>query len=312
VAFSAARWARSELSVLRFDYAGWPLKEKATFLTEAPVSEAKDAAFDEDRDADGYVNNWTRLWCWRPDLLSAFRELRASLMGSSALADRDWAVLVTATAAERNDSYCSLAWGTRLATLTDETTAAQVIAGAPAPALSEREAALADWARQVVRDPNATTERDIARLREVGLGDQEIFEATAFVAFRLAFSAINDALGAAPTRSSPTRRRQRYEPRSTTGGRPHRRRRLGERFPAAFSSSCSRAVVSQLTHMGGGAAAINPYRAVGIRRSGQTVRWTCAITVDSRPPAAHTRCAMRAQSQSAGRSGVGSTPSTSI
>jgi hypothetical protein len=28
--------------------------------------------------------------------------------------------------------------------------------------------------------------------------DQEIFEATAFVAFRLAFSAINDALGAAP------------------------------------------------------------------------------------------------------------------
>jgi hypothetical protein len=28
--------------------------------------------------------------------------------------------------------------------------------------------------------------------------DYEIFEATAFIAFRLAFSAINDALGAAP------------------------------------------------------------------------------------------------------------------
>lgn len=181
-----------------FDYAGWLLTEKTTFLSEAPTSEAKDAAFADDRDADGYVNNWTRLWCWRPDLLTAFAELRASLMGSSALADRDWAVLVTATAAERNDSYCSLAWGTRLAKLSDDATAAQIIAGAPAPALSEREAALADWARQVVRDPNATTEGDIARLREVGLGDQEIFEATAFVAFRLAFSAVNDALGAAP------------------------------------------------------------------------------------------------------------------
>ncbi len=183
---------------LTVDYAGWPLTEEATFLREAPGSEAKEAAFAADRDADGYVNNWTRLWCWRPDLLVAFRDLRTGLMGASALTDRDWAVLVTTTAAERNDSYCSLAWGTRLAKLTDDATAAQVIAGAPAPALSQREAALADWARQVVRDPNATTESDIARLREVGLGDQEIFEATAFVAFRLAFSVINDALGAAP------------------------------------------------------------------------------------------------------------------
>jgi alkylhydroperoxidase/carboxymuconolactone decarboxylase family protein YurZ len=49
-----------------------------------------------------------------------------------------------------------------------------------------------------VRDPNATTEGQIERLREAGLGDREIFEATAFVAFRLAFSTINDALGAAP------------------------------------------------------------------------------------------------------------------
>jgi uncharacterized protein YciW len=57
---------------------------------------------------------------------------------------------------------------------------------------------LASWARQVVRDPNATTEDQIERLREAGLGDREIFEATAFVAFRLAFSTINDALGAAP------------------------------------------------------------------------------------------------------------------
>jgi hypothetical protein len=51
-----------------------------------------------------------------------------------------------------------------------------------------------------VRDPNATTERDLARLREVGLGDREIFEATAWIGFRLAFSTVNDALGASPDR----------------------------------------------------------------------------------------------------------------
>ena len=104
------------------------------------------------------------------------------------------------TVAELNDSYCALAWGPRLAKLSDDETAAQVLSGASAPALSDREAALAAWAREIVRDPNTTTDSDVARLREVGLGDREIFEATAFIAFRLAFSTVNDALGAAPDR----------------------------------------------------------------------------------------------------------------
>jgi uncharacterized peroxidase-related enzyme len=168
------------------------------FLGEPPPSDARDAAFGDDREADGYVNNVTRLWCWQPDLATAFVALRSDLMRSSALSDRDWAVLVTSAASELKDSYCSLAWGVRLARLTDDGTAAEVIAAKAAPALSEREAALGDWARQVVRDPNATTNADVERLRELGLGDREIFEATAFVAFRLAFSTINDALGTLP------------------------------------------------------------------------------------------------------------------
>ena len=168
------------------------------FLQEAPASEARDAVYDEDREEDGYVANHTRLWSWRPDLRKAFLEQRFGVMSSSSLTDRDWAVLVTATVAERDDSYCSLAWGRAPGRASDEETAAQVIAGGAAPGLSERERALADWARQVVRDPNATTEADVARLREVGLSDREIFEATAFIAFRLAFSTVNDALGGAP------------------------------------------------------------------------------------------------------------------
>jgi uncharacterized peroxidase-related enzyme len=167
------------------------------FLGEPPASETSDAAYAADREADGYVSNLTRLWCWRPDLDASFGALR-NLLGSSALTEREWAVLVSSAVAERDDSYCSLAWGARLAKLADDETAAQVIAGVPAPALSDREAALAAWARQVVRDPNSTTSDDVARLREMGLSDREIFEATALIAFRLAFSTINDALGAAP------------------------------------------------------------------------------------------------------------------
>jgi uncharacterized peroxidase-related enzyme len=168
------------------------------FLEDPPHSKEVEADFEADREEDGYVTNGTRLWAWRPGLFGEFRALRSELMQSSALADRDWAILVTATASQLNDSYCSLAWGPRLAELSDAETSAQVLTGLPASSLSERENALAEWARKVVRDPNATTSEDVARLREVGLGEQEIFDATAFIAFRLALATVNDALGAAP------------------------------------------------------------------------------------------------------------------
>ena len=174
---------------------------QGSFLDEPPETEASRRLYDADRAEDGYVANHTRLWGWRPDLSEGFTALRRTLAASSALRDRDWAVLVTATAAALGDSYCSLAWGSRLARLSDDETAAAVLEGAELPdGLSEREAALADWARRVVREPNATGADDVARLRGLGLGDREIFEATAFIAFRLAFSTVNDALGAAPDR----------------------------------------------------------------------------------------------------------------
>jgi uncharacterized peroxidase-related enzyme len=174
------------------------VSHETMFLEEPPASDDREAMYEADRQEDGFVNNHTRLWSWRPDLRSAFLALRSSLMRASDLTDRDWAILVTATASELRDSYCSLAWGARLAQLGDDETAAEVLAARPAPALSEREAALREWARRVVRDANATTKADVERLRAVGLGDREVFEATAFIAFRLAFSTINDALGALP------------------------------------------------------------------------------------------------------------------
>jgi alkylhydroperoxidase family enzyme len=172
--------------------------ESPTFLGLAPESAEARALLEQDRESDGYVGNLTLLWCWRPDVHGLFAGLRRALTGDSSLSARELAVLVSAAAAARGDSYCSLAWGSRLAGLSDEATATGVLSGRSTPALSEREEALAAWARQVVGDPNGTTRHDVERLRAAGLYDREIFEATAFVAFRLAFSTVNDALGVAP------------------------------------------------------------------------------------------------------------------
>jgi len=173
--------------------------EQTSFLSEPPETEHVRRLYEEERADDGYIWNVTRLWSWRPETYDGFAALRSELMNESKLTDRDWAVMVTATASTLRDSYCSLAWASKLAALSDPETAAAVIDGADNPGgLSERETALAAWARQVVRDPNGTRPTDIERLREAGLTDREIFEATTFIALRLAFSTVNDALGAAP------------------------------------------------------------------------------------------------------------------
>ena len=78
---------------------------------------------------------------------------------------------------------------------------------------------MAAWARKVATDPNATTPADIQALRDAGLDDGQIFAITSFVALRLAFSTINDSLGAQPdaqlARSVPQEVRE-----AVTYGRP--------------------------------------------------------------------------------------------
>jgi alkylhydroperoxidase family enzyme len=109
-------------------------------------------------------------------------------------------VLVCATAASLGDSYCALAWGNRSTAQADVSSTAAVLNASHGGALDEREHALAAWARKVVADPNATESDDVDALRGVGLSEREIFEATVFIAFRLAFSTVNHAASVEPDR----------------------------------------------------------------------------------------------------------------
>ncbi len=106
-------------------------------------------------------------------------------------------ILVTATASALGDAYCSLAWGGKLSASADPAIAASVLNGDDEE-LTEVEAAMASWARRVVQAPNGATAADVQELRDAGLDDSQIFAVTTIVALRLAFSTINDALGATP------------------------------------------------------------------------------------------------------------------
>jgi alkylhydroperoxidase family enzyme len=161
-----------------------------------PGAEAR-RVFDDDVAELGYVMNATRLWAYRPGVFTGLFDLMQQAVGARALTVRQRGILVAACASTLGDSYCSLAWGRKLAGESDARTAAGVLRGDDS-GLTDPERAMARWARQVARDPNGTTEADVQALRDAGFGDEEIFAITVYVALRLALSTVNDALGVRP------------------------------------------------------------------------------------------------------------------
>jgi alkylhydroperoxidase family enzyme len=168
------------------------------FIDEPAPSPERQALYKDDIKDLGYVMNLTRAWAWIPAINDGLFGLldRAAQIGE--LSYRDRGILITALASRMGDSYCSLAWGTRLAEATDPETAASVIAGQPSSSMTVRDVALASWARKLAATPNSTTQADVDDLRKAGMSHEQIAAATAYVALRVAFSTFNDAIGAAP------------------------------------------------------------------------------------------------------------------
>jgi uncharacterized peroxidase-related enzyme len=168
-----------------------------SFLEEPPASPQMQALYDDDLKDDGYVWNVTRLWAHQPDTVNGLFDLMSQAFKPSGLSFRQRGILVIAAASTLGDSYCSLAWGGKLGKASDAALAAEVLNGSDA-GLTDQEKAMAAWARKVAKDPNATTPADLQALRDCGLDDDQIFAITTFVALRLAFSTVNDALGCQP------------------------------------------------------------------------------------------------------------------
>ncbi|MEV1204313.1 carboxymuconolactone decarboxylase family protein [Microbispora rosea] len=171
--------------------------DRIGFLGMPDVGAEARQIFDEDVAEVGYVMSVSRLWAYQPATVTGLFALLRQVNTGDRLSLRQRSVLVTACASAFGDSYCSLVWGGRLAEASDARTAAGVLRGVD-DGLSDSERAMATWARKVARDPNGTTAADVQELRDAGFDDAQIFTITVFVALRVAFSTVNDALGLRP------------------------------------------------------------------------------------------------------------------
>jgi alkylhydroperoxidase family enzyme len=176
---------------------GRVVESSAGFLKAPTHTPDSRRLFDDDIDDVGYVTNVSRLWAYMPATLDGLSDLMGQVTEAGSLTLRQRALLVTTAASTLGDSYCSLAWGKKLAAALGSEVAAAVIRGAE-DGLDAQERALVRWARSVATDPNAIEAGEVQGLRDAGFDETQIFAITTFVALRLAFSTINDALGAAP------------------------------------------------------------------------------------------------------------------
>ena len=172
---------------------------RAGFLVAPRHTPEAQRLFDSDLEGVGYVTNVSRLWAYMPTTLDGLSDLMNEAIRAGSLSFMQRAVLVTAAASALGDSYCSLAWGKKLAAESGSDVAVAVIRGED-EGLDTTVRALAQWARAVATDPNGIEAADLQGLRDAGFDDEQIFAITTFVALRLAFSSINDALGASPDR----------------------------------------------------------------------------------------------------------------
>jgi alkylhydroperoxidase family enzyme len=168
-----------------------------TFLDEPASSTGQQRMYDADIAQDGYVWDNSRLWAHQPALDEALSALIAAAADAAGLSIRDKGMLVIGQSSTIGDSYCSVAWGRWLTESEDPQTAAAALRGDQAP-FSQRELALASWARTIADRPNDTTSEDIELLRDVGFDDPQILALTVYAAARMALSITNDALGARP------------------------------------------------------------------------------------------------------------------
>lgn len=163
----------------------------------------------------GYVPNYARPFCHRPEVMALWAALLAGIRRPM---DRRRFELATFAAAQAlGSSYCSLAHGGALREwLTDAAICA--LAEGDVQVLSPADAAVFRLAQKVAREASAVTAEDIEALRREGLSDAEIFDVAAAAAARCFLANLCEGLGALPDADFRT-----LEPRlqrALTVGRP--------------------------------------------------------------------------------------------
>ncbi len=149
--------------------------------------------YERQQAAWGYVPNYAKVFCHRPEVMARWGRLLAEIKRPM---DRRTFELATFIAAhELRNTACTLAHGKALREFFSDEQILAIAAGKFGEVLSDAEEALARFARQVATDASRVTSGQVQALKNFGYGDAEIFDIAATAAGRAFFTKVLDALG---------------------------------------------------------------------------------------------------------------------
>lgn len=150
-----------------------------------------------DREANGYLPNYTKAFSLRPDLYEVWGTLNRTIKTHLDLRLYELATLAAAT--ELRSSYCALAHGEVLASrFYDPDQVAAMANDHSVEPLSAADSAVMDFAAKVAHDAGSITADDVELLRAHGFTDGDIFDIASAAAARSFFTKILEAMGTRP------------------------------------------------------------------------------------------------------------------
>lgn len=141
----------------------------------------------------GYVPNYAKVFCHRPEVLARWGQLLAEIRRP--MDARRFELITFAAAHALGNTPCSLAHGKALTQFFGDDAVRAMAEHGDAPTLSDAERAMMAFSRKVAVDASRVTQADADGLRASGFSDAEIFDIAATAAGRAFFTKLLDALG---------------------------------------------------------------------------------------------------------------------
>jgi uncharacterized peroxidase-related enzyme len=165
-------------------------------IPETEIGADVRAMYDRQQSFWGFVPNYAKVFCWRPEIMGLWAQLQAGIKRN--MDKRRFELVTFAAAHTMRSTLCTLAHGRTLTTWFSVEDVQLMARGASPSSLTAGEAAMMAFSRKVARGPFMISAADVEDLKKHGFTDAEVFDIAATVAARAFFTTLNEALGVEP------------------------------------------------------------------------------------------------------------------
>ena len=160
---------------------------------DADISDEVRAMYDRQQSFWGFVPNYARVFCHRPEIMGLWAALQAGIKRH--MDKRRFELITFAASHTLRSTLCSLAHGRALTAFFSMDDIKAMARGASPASLTAAEAAMMAFARKVARGPYVLSAADVDELKRHGFTDGEVFDIAAAVGARAFWTTIIESLG---------------------------------------------------------------------------------------------------------------------